>query len=189
MDDQAKPQLAGDLAMWIFIYAELLVFGIFFIGYAFTRAYNIELFNAGQATLDKELGAFNTLVLITGSYCVVRAVTAIRQEQSPVCVRWLGAALASGLLFLIVKVFEYKDKLAAGYDLDSNLFFMFYFSLTFFHFMHVILGMVILGFVLLKTQRGGYSASEHRGLESAASYWHMVDLVWVVLFPLLYILK
>lgn len=189
MDDPSQPKLPGDLAMWIFIYAELLVFGIFFLGYAVTRAYHLELFNAGQATLNKELGAFNTVVLITGSYCVVRAIAAIRQDHINACTHWLGAALISGLLFLIAKFFEYKDKFAAGYDLDTNLFFMFYFSLTFFHFMHVILGMVILSFILVKAQRGGYSATEHRGLESGASYWHMVDLVWVVLFPLLYVMK
>lgn len=189
MDDRIQLKLPGDLAMWIFIYAELLVFGIFFLGYAFTRAYHVELFDDGQATLNKELGALNTFILITGSYCVVRAVAAIRQDQINTCVYWLGTALFSGLIFLIVKVFEYKDKFAAGYDLDTNTFFMFYFSITFFHFMHVILGMIILGFILVKTRRGGYSALDHFGLESGASYWHMVDLVWVVLFPLLYVMK
>ena len=187
--DESKQGLPGDLAMWIFIYAELLVFGVFFLGYAFARAYHVEMFNAGQATLNKEYGALNTFVLITGSYFVVRAVAAIKEDRTRDCVRWLAAGLASGGVFLGVKVLEYADKFVAGYDLDTNTFFMFYFALTGFHFMHVILGMVILAFVLLKARRDGYSAAEHHGVESGASYWHMVDLVWVVLFPLLYVMK
>ena len=187
--DEFKRELSGDLAMWIFIYAELLVFGVFFLGYAFTRAYNVEMFDAGQATLNKEFGALNTFVLITGSYFVVRAVAAIKEDQARDCMRWLSAALASGGVFLAVKVVEYADKFSAGYDLDTNTFFMFYFVLTIFHFMHVVLGMVILAFVLVKAHQGGYSAAAHSGVESGASYWHMVDLVWVVLFPLLYVMR
>jgi nitric oxide reductase NorE protein len=186
---QAETKLPGDLAMWIFIYAELLVFGVFFLAYAFARAYNVEMFDAGQATLNKEYGALNTIILITGSYFVVRAVAAIKQDRVGPCVRWLAAALCTGALFLLIKVLEYADKFAAGYDLDSNTFFMFYFAMTVFHFMHVILGMVILGFVLFKARAGGYSAAQHSGVETGASYWHMVDLVWVVLFPLLYVMR
>lgn len=188
MSADAK-RLPGDLAMWIFIYAELLVFAVLFIGYALARAYQVELFNAGQATLNPLYGAFNTLLLLTGSYFVVRAVAAMRADRARSCARWLGAALLGGALFLLLKMLEYAEKIRAGYDLDSDLFFMFYFSLTFFHFMHVVLGMVILAFMLLKTRRGGYSAAAHNGLESGASYWHMVDLVWIVLFPLLYVMR
>jgi nitric oxide reductase NorE protein len=189
MNTSSKQELPGDLAMWIFIYAELLVFGVFFIGYAFARASHVELFNAGQLSLNKEFGALNTLVLITGSYFVVRAVAAIRQDQAQNCARWLLAALATGAIFIIIKIFEYRDKIIEGYDLDTDLFFMFYFTLTVFHFMHVLLGMIILAFILFKARAGGYSAAQHAGVESGASYWHMVDLVWVVLFPLLYVMR
>jgi nitric oxide reductase NorE protein len=186
---QQQNSLPGDLAIWIFIYAELLVFGVFFIGYAFARAYHIDLFNSGQLTLNKEYGALNTIVLISGSYFVVRAVAAIRQNHVDTCVRWLYAAIISGVVFVVIKILEYRDKIKAGYDLDTDLFFMFYYTLTGFHFMHVILGMVILTFILFKARAGGYSDAEHAGVESGASYWHMVDLVWVILFPLLYVMR
>jgi nitric oxide reductase NorE protein len=94
-----------------------------------------------------------------------------------------------GLLFLVVKSVEYSHHYSAGINLRTNLFYMFYFSLTFFHFMHVILGMVILTAVAIKAKRGGYSPAEHTGVETGASYWHMVDLVWVILFPLVYVMR
>lgn len=180
--------LPGDFAIWIFIFAELLVFGVFFLAYAFARANNVELFNESQLQLDRISGAANTLVLITSSYFVVRAVAAIRDDESRRCVHWLGAAIGMGSVFLVIKMFEFADKFSAGISLSTNTFFMFYLSLTFFHFMHVILGMVILAAVLLKARSGGYSAASHTGVETGASYWHMVDLVWLILFPLVYVI-
>ena len=190
-DSVQKPHsgaLPGDFAIWIFIFAELLVFGVFFLAYAFARANNVELFNDSQAHLDRIAGAVNTVVLLTSSYCVVRAVTAIRRDDSRRCGHWLGAAIAMGGVFLVIKMFEFAAKFSAGVSLSTNTFFMFYLSLTFFHFMHVILGMVILAAVLLKARGGGYSAADHTGVETGASYWHMVDLVWLILFPLVYVI-
>lgn len=183
-----RGDLPGDFAIWVFIFAELAVFGIFFAAYALVRARHVELFNASQATLDRGAGAINTLALITSSYCVARAVAAIREGAQSGCVRWLGGAILLGLVFIVVKTLEYAVKFDAGVTLSSNLFYMFYLSLTFFHFMHVILGLVILAAVLVKTRRGAYSRSAHAGVESAASYWHMVDLVWIVLFVLVYVM-
>ena len=179
----------GDLVIWIFIMAELLTFCVFFAAYAFTRASHVELFNTYQATLNRDYALINTLALITSSYFVVRAVAAIRQDNSKDCVRWLLAALAMGFLFLLVKGVEYQEHFSHGINLDTNTFYMFYLSLTFFHFMHVVLGMLILSAVALKARRGGYSAEEHTGVETGASYWHMVDLVWMVLFPLVYVMR
>jgi len=180
--------LPGDFAIWIFIFAELLVFGIFFIAYAFARSYNVELFNTSQATLIQEFGAINTIVLITSSYFVVQAVAAIKNNKDQICVNWLGAALFMGAIFLFVKIIEFHEKISAGISMSTNLFYMFYLSLTFFHFMHVILGMIILAAILLKARQGGYSATNHTGVETGASYWHMVDLIWIILFPLVYII-
>lgn len=179
----------GDLAIWVFILAELLAFGVFFVVYAHARMHDVALFNAGQATLDRNAGALNTVLLITASWCVARAVAAIRRDRSAASARWLAAGMALGVAFLVVKLFEYQAKFAAGIDLTTNAFYMFYLSLTFFHFMHVILGLIILAAVWLKARRGGYSAAEHRGMETGASYWHMVDLVWIVLFPLVYVMR
>lgn len=181
--------LPGDLAMWIFILAELLVFGVFFAGYAFARRYNVELFNQYQQTLNRDIGAANTIILITGSLFVVLAVQAIRDNRVLPCRNWLLAAIGTGLLFLILKSVEFADKFAHGISLSTNTFYMFYLSLTFFHFMHVILGTVILAAVAWKTQHGAYSIINHTGVETGASYWHMVDLVWIVLFPLVYVIR
>lgn len=178
----------GDLAIWIFILAELGVFALFFAAYAFARSHNVALFDEFQQTLDRLAALLNTLALITSSYFVVRAVAAIREGSRSHCVRWLLAALGMGLLFLAVKWGEYAHHFVQGITLSSNTFYMFYLSLTFFHFMHVILGMVILAVVAWKAQRGAYSADRHTGVETGASYWHMVDLVWLILFPLVYVM-
>ena len=183
-----KSSLPGDFAIWIFIYAELLVFGIFFLAYAFTRAQHVELFNTFQKTLNRESGAINTLVLITSSYFVVMAVNAIRRNAARRCSQWLTLAILSGSVFVFLKLAEFSAKHAEGVTLSTNTFYMFYLSLTFFHFMHVLMGMVILSVVTVKAYRGDYSAQQHTGVETGASYWHMVDLVWIVLFPLVYVL-
>ncbi|MES9831843.1 MAG: cytochrome c oxidase subunit 3 family protein [Candidatus Thiodiazotropha sp. L084R] len=179
----------GDLAIWVFILAELAAFAAFFGAYAFTRMSNVELFNQYQRTLDSDAALINTFALITSSYFVVRAVASIREDNSRGCVRWLMAALVMGVIFLIVKGHEYVHHIDAGITLSTNTFYMFYLSLTFFHFMHVIMGMVILAAVAVKANRGGYSDREHTGVETGASYWHMVDLVWLILFPLVYIMR
>ncbi|HSO81590.1 cytochrome c oxidase subunit 3 family protein [Thiocapsa sp.] len=179
----------GDLAIWIFILAELAVFAIFFASYAFARMGDVAMFNEYQATLDKGAALINTLALITSSYFVVRAIAAIREDQRKTSVRWLLAALAMGALFLVVKSAEYVHHFGEGVRLSSNTFYMFYLSLTFFHFLHVVLGMVILAAVALKTHQGAYSASEHTGMETGGVYWHMVDLVWLILFPLVYVMR
>ncbi len=183
-----KQALPGDFAIWIFIYAELLVFGIFFLAYAFARAQNVELFNEYQQTLNRETGAINTLLLITSSYFVVMAVNAIRRNAARRCSQWLMLAMLGGAVFVVVKMSEFVAKYADGVNLSTNIFYMFYLSLTFFHFMHVLMGMVILAAVAVKAYRGGYSAQDYTGVETGASYWHMVDLVWIVLFPLVYVL-
>ena len=179
----------GDLAIWIFILAELSVFAAFFAAYAFARLDDVELFNACQQTLDRRSALINTLALITGSYFVVRATAAIREDDSRSCLRWLLAALAMGALFVVLKSAEYAHHLGEGIHLGTNRFYMFYLSLTFFHFMHVLMGMVILAAVALKAWRGGYSATEHTGVETGGAYWHMVDLVWLILFPLVYVMR
>ncbi|MGE5465822.1 MAG: cytochrome c oxidase subunit 3 family protein [Ignavibacteria bacterium] len=179
----------GDLAIWVFILAELLAFGVFFATYAITRMHNVELFDEMQLTLDRRAGAINTFLLITASWCVARGVAAIKLDRVKASARWQLLGIAAGFGFVAVKVFEYHGKLSAGINLATNTFYMFYLSLTFFHFMHVLLGLAILLAVWRKTAVGGYSSADHHGMETGASYWHMVDLVWVVLFPLVYVMR
>ncbi|MCP4009975.1 MAG: cytochrome c oxidase subunit 3 family protein [Proteobacteria bacterium] len=188
--DASEPKLLpGDFAIWIFIFAELLVFGIFFLIYAVVRAQNVELFNQYQNTLNREVGAINTLLLITASLFVVKAVHAIKEDNLSSCTNWLTASLGAGTGFLVLKSIEFYDKFSIGISMDTNTFYFFYISLTFFHYLHVILGMIILVAILVKTKHNKYSALEHTGVETGASYWHMVDLVWIILFPLVYIIR
>lgn len=179
----------GDLAIWVFILAELAAFFVLFAAYAFTRLSHLELFGEMQKTLDADAGMLNTLLLVTGSWCVARAVAAIKRNRCRASSHWLLAAILAGVAFMVVKYCEYAAKFAAGIDLSTNLFYTFYFSLTAFHAMHVLLGMAILFFVWRKAAQGGYSAQDHRGMETGASYWHMVDLVWIILFPLVYVMR
>ena len=187
--DSVEQHLPGDLIIWIFILAELTTFAAFFLTYAFARSRNVALFHQSQLSLDLNSGAINTVLLITGSWFVVLAVQAIKRNQVRLCSTWLVAGIGCGFLFLIIKVLEYQDKFTAGLNMSTNTFYMFYFSLTFFHFMHVILGLVFLAIVLTKNLKGAYSAQNHRLVESGAAYWHMVDLLWIVLFPLVYVMR
>jgi nitric oxide reductase NorE protein len=182
-------RLVGDLAVWLIILAELLAFGIFFLSYAFARTFEVALFNASQSTLDLNSGAINTALLITGSWCVVRAVQAIKRDASGISARWQLAALACGSGFVVIKWLEFSAKADAGLDLSSNTFYMFYFLLTGFHFLHVLAAMVFLTILLVKTRGGHYGSHDHHALESGAAFWHMVDLLWIVLFPLVYVMR
>ncbi len=180
--------LPGDLAIWIFIFAELLVFAIFFIVYAVAKNQHPELFLLSQKSLDKTSGTLNTITLITSSYFVALSVLAMQENKVKQSVRWLLAAIVCGIGFLVIKSIEYQHIFSQGIGLDSNLFYMFYLSLTAFHFMHVVMGLIILSAVTVKAYNGGYNSQSMVGIETGASYWHMVDLVWIILFPLVYIL-
>ena len=181
-------RLPGDLAIWFFIMAELVAFAVFFSAYAFTRAKHVELFNLYQQTLDRNLGALNTVLLITGSWFIVLAVQAAHRDDQKVISRNILLGFLCGGGFLVVKVIEYAEKFGAGISMSTNTFYMFYISLTFFHFMHVILGMVILTAMWNGARAGRYRPGDMNGLETGAAYWHMVDLVWLILFPLVYVI-
>ncbi|MGB8148045.1 MAG: cytochrome c oxidase subunit 3 family protein [Azonexus sp.] len=182
-------RLPGDLAIWFFILAEMLAFPVFFSAYAFARARHVEEFNLYQQTLDRNLGALNTVLLITGSWFVVLAVQAAHHDNRPAISRNILLGWLCGAGFLIVKVIEYAAKFGAGISMSTNTFYMFYISLTFFHFMHVILGMVILAILWVQARQGVYGSHDAHGLESGAAYWHMVDLLWIILFPLVYVMR
>ena len=183
----------GDFGIWIVVYLELVTFGLLFVGYSFARHSELEIFNQSQLILDQKLGFFNTIVLLTSSYFVVRAVEAVKkfdtQKASKLVSQWLSYAMLLGLVFLVVKIFEISAKYSQGINLSTNTFFMFYIILIVFHFMHVLLGVIILFNMRQKAKIGGYTQEDHKGLESGATYWHLVDLLWIVLFPLVYIMR
>lgn len=188
-DTTDEPRLVGDLVIWLVILAELLTFGILFLTYAISRARNVDLFNAAQGTLDLHAGVINTILLICGSGCVAHAVQAVRRDDSSRGVLWLAGALLCGGTFLTMKAAEYATKLDAGIDLATNDFYTLYFMLTGFHFLHVVAGMIMLTLLLIKTARGAYGRHDCHALETGAAFWHMVDLLWIVLFPLVYVMR
>lgn len=179
----------GNIAIWILIYAELTEFALFFIVFLVARSHNQELFAAGPPQLNTLAGALNTLILITSSYFVARAMSSIRTGQLKSCLRWLWLTIAAGGGYCLVKLWEYYWNSEAGIDSKTNIFFSLYYYLTFNHLLHVLVGMCTLLFVTIRAHFSAYSADEHEGLESAACYWHMIDLVWIVIFPLLYVLR
>ena len=180
----------GDFGIWIIIYVELVTFGALFLGYAFSRRLDIELFNQSQLLLDQQSGFINTIVLITSSWFVVQAVDLIKQGKSKdIAAKWLLSAIAMGFIFMLIKSIEFSDKFEQGINLSTNTFFMFYLLLTMFHFLHVVLGLVILFTLYRNTNKSKYTQENHEGLLTGASYWHMVDVLWIVLFPLVYIMR
>jgi len=183
----------GDFAIWIIIYVELMTFGALFISYAYSRRLDVVLFNKSQLLLDQRFGFVNTLLLITSSFLVVKAVNTIKtlakKEASKIASHFLLAAISLGSIFLVIKVIEFSGKYAQGINISTNTFFMFYFILTIFHFLHVLLGIIILYSLYKKTKQSAYDFENHIGLETGALYWHMVDLLWIVLFPLIYIIR
>lgn len=182
-------RLRGDIAIWVVIAAELATFALLFLSYAFARVRQRAVFDASQATLDLHSGALNTALLITGSWCVARAVHALRADATRAGVRWLAAAIACGAGFIALKTVELAGKFAAGYDLSTNTFYMFYFLLTAFHYLHVVAALLFLVLVLVRARQRAYSSRDCHVPETAAAFWHMVDLLWLVLFPLVYVMR
>lgn len=183
----------GDFGIWLVVYIELITFGLLFVGYAFARAGEIEIFNQSQLLLDQKLGFINTLILLTSSYFVVKALEAVKnfdlEVASEKASQWLMYAMSLGGLFLLIKILEISDKYSQGINLSTNTFFMFYIILIVFHFLHVVLGMLILFNVRQNVKAKKYSKDNYKGMETGGVYWHLVDLLWIVLFPLVYIMR
>jgi len=192
-----EPYPPGDFAIWLVIYIELVTFGLMFLGYAFSRHADVELFNKSQLLLNQTSGFIDTLILITGSYFIVKAVNLVKnakgeqiiKEVNQKASKWVLASVLFGCLFLINKLLEFSDIFGQGISLDTNKFFMFYLLLTMFHFMHVTLGTIILFNIFRRTKASAYNAENTRGIETGAVYWHLVDVLWIVLFPLIYIIR
>ena len=186
---RSAARLPGDKDVWIFIIAELMMFGAFFVAYIVNRAGETALFNASQQSLDRKLGIINTVFLVTSSWVVALGVRAARENRLASVPRFLALAIALGIAFMVVKFVEYSAKFEAGITMTTNTFYMFYFCLTMIHFLHVIAGTVILIVLWTNARGGAYHSHATKGLEAGASYWHMVDLLWIFLFSLLYLLR
>jgi len=186
---QRAPHLSGDLFIWYIILLEGATFGLLFVVFAFVRLQNMELFDASQRQLDVSAGAINTALLLTASWCVVRAVQAVRASRRGAAFAWLGAVIACGGSFVALKLLEYADMTTQGIGLSTNLFFDFYFLLTGFHLMHALAGLFALCMVGIGLARQQRPTLNPHAIETAAAFWHLVDLLWLVLFPLVYVLR
>ena len=186
---QAPLAIPGSLAIWVAILAEMSEFALMFIVYFIAKAHHPAVFSAGPLTLNTLAGTTNTLIMLTSSFFVVRGVIAMRENKPQVCVRWLWGAVLMGGLYLIIKYFEYQWNLAQGIVLEGNLFYAVYYYLTFNHFLHVGWGSVAIIWVIYRVNTQIYTHTEHEGLINIALYWHMIDLAWITLFPLLYVIR
>lgn len=182
-------RLPGVKDFWALIIAECILFSLFFITYMINRSSASALYETSQHALNRNLGAFNTAVLIIGSWSVVQALESTRADRPRSASRHLSFSIACGLIFLCVKFFEYRNKFLHGLYPTTNDFFMFYFVLTMVHMVHVIVGTLVLSVLRLGVTSGKYHSANMDILESGAIYWHMVDLLWIFIFALLYLLK
>jgi len=173
--------LPGDPMIWVLIFSELVAFGLLLGAFAVAHAVNPAVFAAGQATLDVRLAGANTIVLLTSGWAAARGTLAARATEPALSRRWLLLAMALGAGFIAIKLTEYAGEIAGGAGLDTSPFFTLYFLLTGFHLLHVGLGIVILAVVCRRAAA--------TSVETGTAFWHMVDLVWVVMFPLLYLVR
>ena len=183
------PRLAGDGVVWLLVLAELLTFGLLFASFAVARWREPAVFAQGQAALSLHTGALNTLLLVAASWAAVRAVKAFESDRGDIGAHWLLAALAGALGFLAVKSHEFAGKIAASFDWATNSFTLLYTLLTGFHFLHVVVGAIVFTVLWRKARVGTYGRSNHMAPASGAVFWHMVDLLWMVLFPLVYVIR
>ena len=184
-DLAAKGIIAG---IHFFILADLLVFAALFVGFMVERAAEVEVFNQSAGALDPWVGILNTLILVTSGVCVVLAVNAAREGRAALVRAWIVAAFLVGLGFGISKVLEYSDKISLGITMHSNDFYMFYYALTGAHFLHFLGGMVALAAIWHLANQRAVDGPFFSTVESVGLYWHMVDLLWLFIFPLLYLL-
>ncbi len=184
-------RIPGEGGIWVFIFGDLLVFSLFFITFLMYRAENVALFTESQISLNESFGVFNTALMLSSSWFVAMGVTAVRRGMFKVPLGLFSLAFVCGAGFGLVKFFEYGEKLGAGITLSTNDFYMYYYLLSAIHMFHVLIGMGVLMFIIYfcKTREGVYTEADIRNIESGSCFWHVVDLLWIVLFALLYLVK
>jgi cytochrome c oxidase subunit III len=189
---------ASKLGMWLFLFTELLLFGGLFLVYTIYRYLNAEAFLHASYNLNVIMGATNTVVLLTSSWTVAMAVTAIQKGDIRLSMKLIYATIFFALVFLVIKYFEWSAKIEHGlfpgmehYNQlppPEKLFFFLYYFMTGLHGLHVIVGGIFLGFVLKAIKKQETSPGNYIFLENAALYWHLVDVIWIFLFPLFYLI-
>ncbi|MCS6837930.1 MAG: cytochrome c oxidase subunit 3 family protein [Bdellovibrionaceae bacterium] len=187
--------------IWIFMVTEVLMFGGLFVAFFIYQALKPAVFAEGASYLDWKLGALNTLVLIVSSWTMALSIHYIQKGQNQRATWALITTLACGLIFMIVKYFEYTHKFEMGLmpgkffffekavNAELPLYFGFYYSMTGLHGLHVLTGMGLISWVLWRHLNGEFNEHYYTAVEGVCIFWHIVDLVWIFLFPLLYLIE
>lgn len=191
---------ATKIGMWLFLATEVLLFGGLFVGFALQQAAHPQAFFEAHHHLDKRLGALNTVVLLISSFTMVMGVWAAQHGRRTALIRYLIVTLVCAGIFLVVKAFEYEHKIHEGLlpglfyshrgDTVPNqfIFFSFYFMMTGLHGIHVLAGMGAITWVLIRAIKGEFDSTYYGPVDLVGLYWHLVDLIWIYLFPLLYLI-
>lgn len=187
-EDASRAQDVQTPGILTFIIADVIIFGVLFVAFMVERLGQTALFDRSSAVLDVHFGLLNTLILVTSGLFVVLAVSAARSGRAKATRNWLLASMVVGAGFGVTKVLEYSDKVGHGITMLTNDFFMFYFVLTGVHFLHFLAGMVVLAVLWFRAAREAVDGPLFGWIESGGLYWHMVDLLWIFIFPMLYLL-
>ena len=199
-DSYDQQREAASLGMWVFIAQEIMFFGGLFLAYTVYRWRYPDLFAMGSNELDLRLGLFNTVVLIGSSLTMALSVRFAQLGKAKALVGGLLATIGLGTLFLVVKAFEYHHKwvhhlipgpsfhVEWGDPMKAQLFFVLYFCMTGLHALHMIVGIGLLGWLVHPASKGRFTADNHNWVEGVGLYWHFVDIIWIFLFPLLYLI-
>jgi len=185
--DPAVAYESAKLGVWTFLATEVLLFGALFTAYTVFRLTYPGLFHAEHEKLNRVLGAVNTVVLITSSLTVALGIDAVKKGKAKLLTRYFGATILLAGVFLGVKCVEYAEKFHHGLFPRTNIFFALYYMMTGIHGIHVLIGMGVLAYVIVLARRGRFSEKYYTPVEMSGLYWHFVDLVWIYLFPLLYL--
>lgn len=190
---------AAKLGVWLFLCTEILMFGGLFAGYIIYHGLYPDMFAEGASHLNWRLGALNTIVLLVSSFTMAAGVHYAQTKQKTKCIRMLAVTVLCGLIFMVVKYFEYTGKIHHGlvpgkfFSFDGAehanlaLYFGFYFLMTGLHGSHVLVGMGLIIWVLLRARKGEFDDQWYVPVEGVGLFWHLVDLIWIYLFPLLYL--
>jgi cytochrome c oxidase subunit 3 len=199
-DTIEQQQDAATIGMWAFLATEVLFFGGMFLGYSVYRYRFSEAFALASNRMDIVLGTLNTAILIGSSLTVVLSLHAAQHDRRRALVRLLGLTIILGLIFLGIKFTEYyhkyEESLVPGLNMNvtteqarhAAIFFSFYFAMTGMHALHMIIGIGIFTVLLVAAQRGRFTSLHHTPVEIAGLYWHFVDIIWIFLYPLFYLL-
>ncbi len=190
---------AAKLGVWLFLATEIIMFGGLFVGYIIFHGLYPDMFAEGAKHLDWRLGATNTLVLLLSSFTMASGVHYAQTNQQKKCVRALFVTLLCGFAFLLIKYFEYSHKIHDGLlpgkfftngeaeHYNLAMYFSFYFCMTGLHASHVIAGMCLIFWIMRRSARGDFNSEFYTPVEGVGLFWHLVDLIWIYLFPLLYL--